>query len=176
MRYAESRTTKNFPFWTWIARRTDAATELWWARKCILSLEALLWHHSVTVRSVRRASWVESSRITEFPNPQPLFLSSRMTTFSSNLNCLNRVVVKVYRLPVANWESTVTVSVVPKLDKLGKLCIYSIVAEQGKNNKSLQFHISRVFNAAKLSPWQLYVRWITKFSSLESVIHSDIYQ
>lgn len=92
------------------------------------------------------------------------------------LNCLNRVVVKVYRLPGANWESTVTVSVVPKLDKLDKLCIYSIVAGQGKNNKILQFHISQVFNPATLSPWQLYVKWITKFSSLESDIHSDIYQ
>lgn len=126
MRYAESRTTTNFPFWTRITSRVDASVGLCWARKCILLLEAALWHQSVTIRSAWKVSWVKSSRITENPPPHPpSFLSTYMTAFLLSLYCLKRVVVKAHRLTIPEGELTFTVTSDGKLDKLDAWWVYS---------------------------------------------------
>ena len=56
------------------------------------------------------------------PPPPAFILVQLQDNLSSCLNCLNRFIVKVYSITVPNWELSFTVSVVPKLDRLDKLC------------------------------------------------------
>lgn len=67
------------------------------------------------------------------PPPPAFILVQLQENLSSFLNCLNRFVVKVYSITIPNWELSFTVSVMPKLDRLDKLCSsYSVVSGQGK--------------------------------------------